>query len=117
MSALLDFTAAQSSSLEPLGFQSAIIDNMTAALLRRPSPPCLLRSPTGSGKTFMLAKVLSKVSAQQDTVWLWFVPFVNLVQQTEDALLSNADAELVPVMLSRGRNQEPKPGMVLLSTA
>lgn len=113
----VDFVAAQSDAVEPIGFQGEIIENMTAALLRYPSPPCLLRSPTGSGKTFMLAKVLSKVSAQRETVWLWFVPFVNLVQQTEDALLANADSELVPVMLSRGRNQEPKSGMVLLSTA
>ncbi|PZQ13963.1 DEAD/DEAH box helicase [Pseudoxanthomonas winnipegensis] len=113
----MDFVAAQTSSHEPIGFQKDIISNLSAALLSHPSPPVLLRAPTGSGKTFMLVRALSKVSAAQDTVWLWFVPYVNLVQQTEDAILGNADGQLFPVMLSRGRNQEPSKGMVLLSTA
>jgi len=113
----LDFVVAQSAVLEPLGFQKEIIENLSAALLAQPSPPVLLSSPTGSGKTFMLVRALSKVSAKQKAVWLWFVPFVNLVQQTEDAILANADSELFPIMLSRGRNQEPAKGMVLLSTA
>lgn len=113
----MDFVAAQTSSHEPIGFQKDIINNLSAALLSHPSPPVLLRAPTGSGKTFMLVRALSKVSAAQDTVWLWFVPYVNLVQQTEDAILGNADGQLFPIMLSRGRNQEPTKGMVLLSTA
>jgi hypothetical protein len=113
----MDFVAAQSDALEPIGFQREIIHNLTRALLSQPSPPCLLRSPTGSGKTFMLVRALAKVSAEQDTVWLWFVPFVNLVQQTEDSILANAAGQLFPVMLARGRNQEPSTGMVLLSTA
>jgi type III restriction enzyme len=113
----MDLVAAQSDSLEPIGFQKDIIRSLSAALLAQPSPPCLLRSPTGSGKTFMLVRALAKVSGAQDTVWLWFVPYVNLVQQTEDAILANADSQLFPVMLSRGRNQEPSKGMVLLSTA
>ncbi|MEJ1097686.1 MULTISPECIES: DEAD/DEAH box helicase family protein [unclassified Pseudoxanthomonas] len=113
----MDFVVAQSDSLEPIGFQKDIIHNLAATLLSHPSPPILLRSPTGSGKTFMLVRALSKVSAAQDTVWLWFVPYVNLVQQTEDAILGNADGQLFPIMLSRGRNQEPTKGMVLLSTA
>ena len=112
----LNLAVAQSDALVPAAFQRSIIDNMASALLRQPSPPCLLRAPTGSGKTFMLASMLDRVSAAQPTLWLWFVPFVNLVQQTEDALLANA-AGLTPVMLSRGRNQEPAAGMVLLSTA
>lgn len=113
----MDFVAAQSDTLEPLGFQGTIIDSLSKALLAHPSPPCLLRSPTGSGKTFMLVRSLSKVTAANDTVWLWFVPYVNLVQQTEDAVLANGGGNLFPVMLSRGRNQEPTSGMVLLSTA
>lgn len=112
----LQLTAAQSSGLVPVEFQRRIIHNMAEALLRQPSPPCLLRAPTGSGKTFMLAGVLAKVSATQPTVWLWFVPFVNLTQQTEDSLLANAPG-LTPVMLARGRNQQPVAGTVLLSTA
>lgn len=112
----LNLAAPQTDALVPAGFQRSIIYNMADALLRQPSPPCLLRAPTGSGKTFMLAGVLGNVSAKKPTLWLWFVPFVNLVQQTEDALLANA-AGLTPVMLTRGRNQEPAAGMVLLSTA
>lgn len=112
----LNLAAAQSDALVPVKFQSTIIANMADALLRQPSPPCLLRAPTGSGKTFMLAGVLARVSAQAPTVWLWFVPFANLVQQTEDALLANVSG-LTPVPLARGRNQQPTPGTVLLSTA
>lgn len=111
-----DIIAAQSAALEPEIFQSAIVENMTRALLRDSAPPCLLRAPTGSGKTFMISRVLEAVSAARPTLWLWFVPFVNLVQQTEDALAANC-AGLVPVMLARGRNQEARAGMVLLSTA
>lgn len=111
-----DIIAAQSSAIEPEQFQSAIVEGMTRALLRESAPPCLLRAPTGSGKTFIISRVLESVSAVRPTLWLWFVPFVNLVQQTEDALAANC-AGLIPVMLSRGRNQEARPGMVLLSTA
>lgn len=64
----------------------------------------------------MIARVLERVNAATPTLWLWFVPFVNLVQQTEDQLAANCPT-LSPVLLTRGRNQEPQAGMVLLSTA
>jgi len=111
-----DIIAAQSAAIEPEAFQSAIVEGMTRALLRDAAPPCLLRAPTGSGKTFIVSRVLESVSAARPTLWLWFVPFVNLVQQTEDALAANC-AGLIPVMLARGRNQDARSGMVLLSTA
>lgn len=111
-----DIIAAQSAAIEPEAFQSGLIEGMTRALLRESAPPCLLRAPTGSGKTFIISRVLEAVSTARPTLWLWFVPFVNLVQQTEDALAANC-AGLAPVMLARGRNQEARPGMVLLSTA
>lgn len=111
-----DIIAAQSAAIEPEAFQSAIVEGMTRALLRDAAPPCLLHAPTGSGKTFIISRVLESVSAARPTLWLWFVPFVNLVQQTEDALAANC-AGLIPVMLARGRNQDARPGMVLLSTA
>ena len=111
-----DIIAAQSVAIEPEAFQSAIVEGMTRALLRESAPPCLLRAPTGSGKTFIISRVLESVSAARPTLWLWFVPFVNLVQQTEDALAANC-AGLTPVLLSRGRNQDARAGMVLLSTA
>ena len=112
----LDIITAQSAAIEPEQFQSSLIEHMTQALLRQPSPPCLLRAPTGSGKTYMISRVLEEVNAVRPTLWLWFVPFVNLVQQTEDALAANCSG-LTPAMLAQGRNQEAKSGMVLLSTA
>jgi hypothetical protein len=111
-----DIIAPQSAALEPEAFQAGLIDGLTRALLRQPAPPCLLRAPTGSGKTFVISRVLENLSLERPTLWLWFVPFVNLVQQTEDALAANCSG-LTPVMLNRGRNQEPQAGMVLLSTA
>ena len=111
-----DIIKPQSAAVEPERFQQGLIDGMTRALLRTPAPPCLLRAPTGSGKTFVISRVLENVGAARPTLWLWFVPFVNLVQQTEDALAANC-AGLTPVMLARGRNQDAQAGMVLLSTA
>lgn len=107
---------AQSIAVQPEKFQSDLIDGMGRALMRQPSPPCLLRAPTGSGKTFVISQVLERVSAQRDVLWFWFVPFVTLLQQTEDALRANASS-LVPCGLNGGRNQEAHGGMVLLSTA
>lgn len=108
--------AAQSTAVQPERFQSDLISGMTHALLRTPSPPCLLRAPTGSGKTFVISQVLERVNEERDVLWFWFVPFVTLVQQTEDALCSNATS-LAPCGLNAGRNQEAHDGMVLLSTA
>ena len=107
---------AQSVAVQPEKFQSDLIGGMSRALLRQPSPPCLLRAPTGSGKTFVVSQVLERVSAQRHVLWFWFVPFVTLVQQTEDALRANATS-LAPCGLNDGRNQEAHAGMVLLSTA
>ncbi len=115
VTAPLAVTAAQGGTLEPEHFQSTIIANMTQTLLRDSRPPCLLRAPTGSGKTFMLARVLANVSAERGVLWLWFVPFVNLVSQTLDALVSNS-SDLSPQLLSHGRNQEAAAGQVLIST-
>ena len=108
-------TATQSDLLEPEEFQSQLIKGMTRALLLPTAPPCLLRAPTGSGKTFMLARVLANVSADTGVIWFWFVPFLNLVGQTLDALVANA-SDLRPQMLSAGRNQEATGGQVLIST-
>jgi len=107
---------AQSTAVQPEEFQRGLIEGMERALLREPSPPCLLRAPTGSGKTFVISQVLERVSAKQPVLWFWFVPFVTLVQQTADALAANAPS-LSPRSLNDGRNQEARAGMVLLSTA
>ena len=60
--------AAQASTLQPEAFQAELMTNISQALLRTPSPPCLLRAPTGSGKTFVISQVLQRVGAQRDVL-------------------------------------------------
>lgn len=110
------FLAAQSAGVEPEQFQRRLIESISKALLREVPPPCLLRAPTGSGKTLIIARVLQKVSLKRGTLWFWFVPFVNLVQQTEDAIAANAPA-LKPFRLTEGKSTSPASGQVLISTA
>lgn len=119
MNAPLSITAPQGNTRSPKAFQAEIIASICRALQgqsRSQRPPCLLRSPTGSGKTFMLTRVLQQVSAQQPTLWLWFVPFVNLVAQTIDSLDSEG-VGLAALELNRALNEQPAPGLVLVSTA
>jgi type III restriction enzyme len=111
-----DIIAPQSAAIVPEKFQADLIANLAAALLRVNAPPCLLRAPTGSGKTFIITKVLQEVTQSSPTIWFWFVPFINLIQQTEDSLAANANT-LTPVSLMRGRNQLPTRGQVIISTA
>ena len=108
--------AVRASTHQPEQFQAELMDNITKALLRNPSPPCLLRAPTGSGKTFVMGQVLQRVGAQRNVLWFWFVPFVTLVGQTLDSLLQHASG-LSPVLFSQGRNQDLGAGTVLISTA
>lgn len=108
--------AVRASTHQPEQFQAELMDNITKALLRTPSPPCLLRAPTGSGKTFVMGQVLQRVGAKRNVLWFWFVPFVTLVGQTLDSLLQHASG-LSPVLFSQGRNQDLGAGTVLISTA
>ena len=110
-------TAPQSASHAPKRFQATLIDSVCTALAETPRPPCLLRSPTGSGKTFMLTRILQRVSQRADVLWLWFVPYVNLVAQTVVALESQAsDTGLVAKHLSLAQHEAPEAGLVLVST-
>lgn len=108
--------AVRAITMQPETFQAPLMDNISAALLRTPSPPCLLRAPTGAGKTFVIGQVLQRVGAQRDVLWFWFVPFVTLVSQTLDSLLQHAPG-LSPTLFSQGRNQDVGAGTVLISTA
>lgn len=108
--------AVTAGSLQPEKFQEELEKNISAKLLRSPSPPCLLRAPTGSGKTFVMTKVLERVSSERSVLWFWFVPFVTLVSQTLDSLLQHAQG-LAPTTLAQGRNQDLGSGAVLISTA
>lgn len=102
--------------LVPADFQAQLIENITGALLRDCAPPCLLRAPTGAGKTIVIGQVLQRLASHRDVLWFWFVPFVTLVNQTLDSLLQNAPM-LAPTPLSQGRNQDLGAGAVLISTA
>lgn len=112
----LDIIAAQEQAAVPEEYQARHIEHISRELLKPLSAPCVLRAPTGSGKTFTLTRVIEEVSAQQGTVWFWFVPYTNLVQQTESTLASNSTLAH-PIRLDRGRNQIPESGMVIISTA
>ncbi|MGE5451448.1 MAG: DEAD/DEAH box helicase [Acidobacteriota bacterium] len=116
MNSELDIIAPQSAAIEPEEFQSTLIGNVSNMLLSDIPPPCLIRAPTGAGKTFVIARILESVTKESPTLWFWFVPFINLVQQTEDAIAGNAHS-LTPVSLLRGRNQAPVGGLVVISTA
>ncbi|SNR63767.1 hypothetical protein EYF88_15040 [Paracoccus sediminis] len=49
----------------------------------------LLQSPTGSGKTLVLGRVLEGLRGglSRPVVWLWFAPYAGLVTQTREALV------------------------------
>jgi type III restriction enzyme len=111
----MPITAPQGETRTPKVFQARIISNLCQLLLSPAHPPCLLRSPTGSGKTFMLTRALQQVCSQQPTLWLWFVPFVNLVAQTVDSIDSEG-VGLAAVQLATALNEEPAAGLVLIST-
>ncbi|MFZ1640323.1 MAG: DEAD/DEAH box helicase family protein [Candidatus Contendobacter sp.] len=111
---MLDLTTPQTAPVVEEEFQRRIIAGMTRHLLHHDPRPCLLRAPTGSGKTFMMARVLEQVSEQQPTLWLWFAPFVNLVQQTLDAIAANCP-HLKPYLLATERQFDHANGHVLIA--
>lgn len=111
-----DLISAQQAAVIPEDFQINLINSMVAEMVKQMPAPAVLRAPTGSGKTFMIARAIESVSLSVPTVWFWFVPFTNLVQQTESALAADA-RHLHPIRLDRGRNQLPENGMVIISTA
>ncbi|KXS55605.1 MAG: type III restriction enzyme, res subunit [Marinobacter sp. T13-3] len=111
----LDLAVAQGSTLIPERFQVDLITNLGARLQSEQRPPCLLRAPTGSGKTFVVSRTLANISAKEDVIWFWFVPFTNLVSQTLDDLVTNG-TDLTPTLFTQGVNQQPGAGQVLIST-
>ena len=110
-------TAPQSAGFVPKHFQARIIHGVCEALATVPRAPCLLRSPTGSGKTFILTKILENTSKINNVLWLWFVPYVNLVAQTVDTLDSQStETGLIAKHLAMAQNEAPEAGHVLVST-
>ena len=113
----IHITAPQSEGFVAKHFQAKIIQGVCEALATQPRAPCLLRSPTGSGKTFVLTKILENVSKTSNVLWLWFVPYVNLVAQTVDTLDSQAtETGLIAKHLGNAQNEAPEAGQVLVST-
>lgn len=111
---MLELTTPQTTTVVAEKFQRRIIAGMARHLLHHDPRPCLLRAPTGSGKTFMMARALEQVSMQQPTLWLWFAPFVNLVQQTLDAIAANC-SHLKPYILATERQFDHANGDVLIA--
>lgn len=111
------FTAPNSTGMVPKHFQARIIEGVCEALASQPRAPCLLRSPTGSGKTFVLTQILENISKTSPVLWLWFVPYVNLVAQTVDTLDGqSSETGLMAKHLSLAKNEPPEAGHVLVST-
>lgn len=111
------YTAPQSAAMVPKQFQARIIQGVCNALAEQPRPPCLLRSPTGSGKTFVLTQILENISKTSPVLWLWFVPYVNLVAQTVDTLDNQSSTTgLLAKHLNMAKNEAPEAGQVLVST-
>ncbi|MDX5595668.1 DEAD/DEAH box helicase [Pseudovibrio sp. SPO723] len=54
----------------------------------------LLQSPTGSGKTLVLGRVLEGLrgALSRPVVWFWFAPYAGLVTQTRDAIVDQCGA-------------------------
>jgi type III restriction enzyme len=94
-------------------FQRRIVTNMMDRV-QRFERPLLLRSPTGSGKTLMIGRVLNDTVGYLPTVWFWFVPYSNLVTQTRNSLEDHCPA-LHPYLLASGRQYDHQPGDVLIA--
>ena len=92
--------------------RAVLIGSMTEALCANHHHRACCIAPTGSARRLSSAAYLANVSAEREVLWFWFVPFVNLVQQTEDALTANcAQHALPPVMLgSLGATQNLQRG-------
>ena len=103
---MIEFFTPQTAPVVEEAFQTRIIEGMSKHLLSSPLP-ALLRAPTGSGKTLMMGRVLEKLCQQDKILWLWFVPFVNLVQQTEEAISANCHS-LKPYLMAQKGNMTIK---------
>lgn len=58
--------------------------------LRAQRSAVLLEAPTGVGKTYMGARIVSRLSRGKRILWFWFSPWDHLAQQTESALRTDA---------------------------
>lgn len=68
----------------------------------------LLQSPTGSGKTLMLARAVEGLVGKlaRKCVWLWFAPYTGIVEQTKAAI-----SEQCPGLRLRDATRDREPGL------
>lgn len=70
---------------DALAGQTAQIDEV-----RRNSACVLMQAPTGVGKTLMACEFMSRFSAEERILWLWFAPFSGLVTQADVTIARQA---------------------------
>lgn len=113
MSERLSLAAYQSRSVDAL---SGVIRKVAELHDRDPvhrqaialkSGVTLLQSPTGSGKTLVLGRVLEGLrgALSRPVVWLWFAPYSGLVTQTREALVAQCGGLRVRDV---AKDREPK---------
>lgn len=70
--------------------QKMMLDSTRRRAIALAQGAVLLRAPTGSGKTLIIARALEKVTGTLGvrTVWFWFTPYSGLATQTEDVIRS-----------------------------
>ena len=78
----------------------------------------LLQSPTGSGKTLVLGRVLEVLrgALSRPVIWLWFAPYAGLVSQTRDALVSQCGGLRVRDVVSDRVPASTRDGDVFVQT-
>lgn len=76
--------------------------------IAKKSGTILLLSPTGSGKTLMLARALEGLTGKlaRKCVWLWFAPYSGIVEQTKAAI-----SEQCPGLRLRDATRDREPGL------
>jgi type III restriction enzyme len=77
---------------------------------------CLLKAPTGAGKTLIAGTVAEKFSHEEKVVWLWFAPFKGLVGQAEMSLRDHHPGLRVRDLATDRKSAGTKPGDVFVLT-
>lgn len=78
----------------------------------------LLQSPTGSGKTLVLGRVLEGLrgALSRPVVWLWFAPYSGLVTQTREALVAQCGGLRVRDVSKDREHKGTRDGDVFIQT-
>lgn len=78
----------------------------------------LLQSPTGSGKTLVLGRVLEALrgTLSRPVIWLWFAPYAGLVSQTRDALVEQCGGLRIRDVVSDRQPVGTRDGDIFIQT-